>query len=61
MCLEGLRTIHEKCIDKAKQLHDSLVLMQVLMAFQEEHEVSTIAACVCVCVCVCVCAYENMG
>ena len=39
--------VHEECVDEAKQLHDSLVLTQVLVAFQEEHEVSTIAACVC--------------
>lgn len=43
MSLEGLRVISEQCIDQPKELHDSLILPQVLMALQKEHEITTIA------------------
>ena len=45
MSLESFRVIGEEGVDQAKELHDTLVLPQVLMALQKEHEVPTIAAC----------------
>ncbi len=38
----------KKGVDQSKQLHQSLVLPQVFMAFEREHEVLTVATCVCV-------------
>lgn len=50
MCLpevlaQGRRVVSQQCVDQTKQLHDSLVLPQVLMAFQQEHELMAITAC----------------
>ncbi len=48
MAFEGLRVVGKKGIDQSKQLHHSLVLPQVFVAFEKEHEVLTVATCVCV-------------
>ena len=43
--LEGLGVVAKQRIDQPKQLHDSLVLSQVLVTLQQKHEVTAIAAC----------------
>ena len=43
--LEGLRVIGKKGVDQSEQLHHPLVLTQVLVTLQEEHEVLSIAPC----------------
>ena len=54
--LEGLGVVAKESVDQSKQLHHSFVLSQVLVTFQQEHIVPTIATCVrergseCVCV-----------
>lgn len=50
MCLpevlsQGRGVIGEQRVDQAEQLHDSLVLPQVLVALQQEHELVAVAAC----------------
>ena len=40
--LEGLWVIGEQSVDQTKQLHHSLVLSQVLVTLQQEHEVTPI-------------------
>ena len=45
MSLEGLRVIVEESVDQSKELHYSLVLSQVLVTFQQEHEILSIAPC----------------
>lgn len=42
---QGRRVVGQQCVDQAEQLHDSLVLPQVLVALQQEHELVAIAAC----------------
>lgn len=37
--------VGQKRVDQAKQLHDSLVLPQVLVALQQEHELMAVASC----------------
>ena len=44
MVLEGLGVIGEQCVDQTKELHDALVLPQVFVALQQEHELGAIAA-----------------
>lgn len=39
------RVISEQCVNQAEQLHDSLVLPQILVALQQEHELVAVAAC----------------
>ena len=41
--LEGLRVVVEQRIDQPKQLHHPLILPQVLVALQKEHEVTPVA------------------
>lgn len=43
MSFESLRIISQQGIDQTKELHHSLILPQIFMALQKEHEVSTIA------------------
>ena len=43
--LESFRVIVEQSVDQPKQLHYSLILSQVLVTFQQEHEVLPIASC----------------
>lgn len=41
---QGCGVIGEQRVNQAKQLHDSLVLPQVLVAFQQEHELMAVTA-----------------
>lgn len=42
---QGRGVIGQQCVDQTKQLHDSLILPQVLVALQQEHELMAITAC----------------
>lgn len=42
---QGCRVVGQQCVDQTKQLHDSLILPQVLVALQQEHELVAVAAC----------------
>lgn len=42
---QGRGVIGEQRINQAEQLHDSLVLPQVLVALQQEHELVAVASC----------------
>lgn len=42
---QGRRVVGQQCVDQTKQLHDSLILPQVFMALQQEHELVAITAC----------------
>lgn len=42
---QGRRVICQQSVDQTKQLHDSLILPQVFMALQQEHELMAITAC----------------
>lgn len=42
---QGRRVIGKQRVNQAEQLHDSLVLPQVLVALQQEHELVAVAAC----------------
>ena len=43
MSLECLWVIGKEGVDQTKQLHDSLILTQILVPLQEEHKFPTIA------------------
>jgi len=43
MSLERLWVIGKEGVDQTKQLHDSLILTQILVPLQEEHKLPTIA------------------
>lgn len=42
---QGRGVVGEQRVNQAEQLHDSLVLPQVLVALQQEHELVAVAAC----------------
>lgn len=42
---QGRRVVGQQRVDQAEQLHDPLVLPQVLVALQQEHELVAVAAC----------------
>lgn len=42
---QGRGVIGQQCVNQAKQLHDSLILPEVLVALQQEHELMAVAAC----------------
>lgn len=42
---QGRGVVSQQRVDQTKQLHDALVLPQVLVTFQQEHELVAIAAC----------------
>ena len=44
--LKGLGVVAKESVDQSKQLHHSFVLSQILVTFQQEHIVPTIATCV---------------
>ena len=41
---EGLRIVDEQRVDETEELHDALVLAQVLVALEQEHVGLTVAA-----------------
>ena len=43
--LEGLGVVAKQRVNESKQLHDPLVLSEVLVTLQQEHEVTTITTC----------------
>lgn len=42
---QGRRVVGQQRVYQTKQLHDSLILPQVLVALQQEHELVAVAAC----------------
>lgn len=42
---QGRRVVGQQCVDQTKQLHHSLILPQVLVALQQEHELVAVTAC----------------
>lgn len=42
---QGRGVVCQKSVDQTKQLHDSLILPQVFVALQQEHELVAITAC----------------
>lgn len=42
---QGRRVVGQQCVDQTKKLHDSLILPQVLVALQQEHELVAVTAC----------------
>lgn len=42
---QGRGVVGEQRVNQTEQLHDSLVLPQVLVALQQEHELVAVAAC----------------
>jgi len=45
MSLEGLGVTSKERVDQSKKLHHPLILPQVLMTLQKEHEILTITTC----------------
>lgn len=39
------RVISQQSVDQTKQLHDSFILSQILVALQQEHELMAITSC----------------
>lgn len=44
MPFECYRIIRKQRVDQTKQLHNSLILPKIFMAFQKEHKLGTIAS-----------------